>query len=179
MAEDQTKPKNKVDSKKKKQQIIDKDLARKQQQVKKNVSAELSKHKTKKKVASAEDFVKHFREAQRGYNIELPVAGLVIRVSTPDITRMVLDGTLPKDLLSQALQMKGIAPKTPANEMSKEDLEKMTIFLDKFFCSAVKEPNFAVEPEEGEVDVSLIDIADKLFIVELISRGMDAIKNFR
>lgn len=131
--------------------------------------------------SSMQDFKAHFEKAKQGYVIKLPVCGLNVRVTTPDLMNMVIGENFPQEMVQSALELKGLAPKTAANEMSRDKLIKMMGFVDDFFCGAVISPKFTKDIQNNPemIDIHLIDFQDKLVVIELINRGVDALSTFR
>jgi hypothetical protein len=131
--------------------------------------------------ASLEDFKSHFRNAEKGYVIKLPVCGLNVRVKTPDMINMLLKDKFPQDMINVALQLKNLAPKTPVNEMGATELKKMVQFVNEFFCAVAIEPQFTTDIANNPdmFDVDMLDIGDKLIVIELINRGVEALSQFR
>src|SRR5688572_4092211 len=80
--------------------------------------------------SSAEDFRAYFEKSKKGYVITLPSSGLKVRTTNPDMMNMILQGKLPQEMLKQALQLKGLAPKTSIDQMSQEDLKKLSTLVN-------------------------------------------------
>lgn len=131
--------------------------------------------------STIEDFKEFFKKQDEGYVITLPNCNLNVRVSTPDIVNMVVNDQIPQELITVALQLKGVAPKQSVDDMDTHQLKKMVKFLDRFAADTIVYPKFTTDPENepDKLPVSKLDLADKLFLVELINRGVKALSSFR
>lgn len=112
-------------------------------------------------------------QREQGVLTRLP-SGIVVMLRQPDLSKMILEGIIPNDLLSLATGTEASTSFDPKN--AKRGLELMGIIIKNSLVS----PRVVDEnPQDNEILASDLSEADRAFIVNRGQEGVASLKPFR
>lgn len=112
-------------------------------------------------------------QREQGVLTKLP-SGIVVRLRQPELSKMILDGVIPSELLGVATGVEGSSSIDPKN--ARKGVQLMNLIVRH----SLVEPKVVDEnPQENEILISDLSEADKSFIVNKGQQEVASLKPFR
>jgi len=112
-------------------------------------------------------------QRNEGVLTRLP-SGIVVKLRQPDLSKMILDGVIPSELLAIATGAEGTTSIDPNN--AKKGVQLMNLIIKH----SLVEPKVVDEnPSETEILISDLSEEDRAFIVSRGQQGVASLKPFR
>lgn len=122
------------------------------------------------------DIKKLAEERKAGKAIKLP-SGLVFKLRTASLTKLLMDDKLPTSLVSVAL--KPFNEGTQNKEITKEEVKSNLQAMNFVVTLAVAEPTVVLEnPTEDQIHIDDIPEMDRLFIFNYAQNGVNELEKF-
>lgn len=112
-------------------------------------------------------------EREKGTLVELP-SGIVVSIRKPDISKMLVEGEIPSELMSIAVGKENIDSLDP--DGIKRGIELMNLMVKH---SLVSPKAVDKDPKDGEILISDLSEEDKSFIVGEAQTEVGKLKPFR
>lgn len=132
-------------------------------------------------VSSAQEIKKVAEEKKKGKLLKLP-SGFVVKVSEPDLTEIIRNGSLPDDLIEIALGMNNEdgTVKEVKEKMNPEKMSRFFEFLTKMVLILVVEPKVVEkDPKDNEIMITDLSFDDKMAIFSEWRLEGKSLENFR